>query len=165
VRTQGAGRVDNPEHYLVLYGSDAPAGAVAEAFGNFSTWSPALFEGPPALAGSARALAQYRLDLDVLDLDEPRHLVARELRPSGVITRRRDVTQAWALSIFREGLWAGVRWWGFHNPDWGSYGLWDLGHVTVEAVEPLKVDHPAVTEAKRALPRGWETRRRARRRT
>jgi hypothetical protein len=162
VPTQGAGRVDNPEHYVVLYASDEPAGAVAEAFGNLSTWSPVLFEGPPSVPGSVRAIARYTLGANVLDLDDPRHLVARKLRPSRVITRRRDVTQTWALSVFGEQRWAGVRWWGFHNPDWGSYGIWDTKHLQLQEVEALHPEHPAVDGAARALARRLETGRRSR---
>jgi hypothetical protein len=32
VPPQGAGRIDNPDLYTVLYLSDAPVGAIAEAF-------------------------------------------------------------------------------------------------------------------------------------
>ena len=156
VPTQGAGRVDNPERYLVLYASDSAAGAVAEAFGNLAVWSPSMFSGPPSMPDSVRALARYRSTVEVLDLDDPRNLVARDLRPSRVITRRRDVTQSWALAVFDEGVWDGVRWWGFHNADWGSYGLWDVTGAEVVEVEPLVKEHPAVGEAVSVLARRWE---------
>ena len=58
---QGGGRIDNAGTYSVLYLSDAPAGAIAEAFGRFSEWTPAIPEGSPCPSGSARAIASYRL--------------------------------------------------------------------------------------------------------
>jgi hypothetical protein len=154
---QGAGRIDNPEHYLALYASDVAAGAVAEAFGNHAVWTPALLSGPPALTGSRRALGKYSTNGDVLDLDDAHHLVERSLRPSRVITRRREVTQGWALAIFLEHRWTGVRWWGYHNPDWGSLGIWNRSPLELEAVEPLTPDHSAVVEAAQALNRPWNS--------
>ncbi|MBI1790737.1 MAG: RES domain-containing protein, partial [Acidobacteria bacterium] len=56
---QGGGRLDNPELYSVLYLSDAASGAIAEAFGRFPEWSPAILEGSPGMPGSVRALAKY----------------------------------------------------------------------------------------------------------
>jgi hypothetical protein len=64
VPPQGGGRIDNPGKYSVLYLSDAAAGAVAEAFGRFPEWTPAILEGSPSLPGSARAIARYRLAED-----------------------------------------------------------------------------------------------------
>jgi hypothetical protein len=52
VPPQGGGRIDNPGKYSVLYLSDAAAGAVAEAFGRFPEWTPAILEGGPSLPGS-----------------------------------------------------------------------------------------------------------------
>ncbi|MGH2755128.1 MAG: RES family NAD+ phosphorylase [Actinomycetota bacterium] len=153
--TQGSGRVSNPEHYLVLYASDDPSGAVGEAFGNHALWTPALLEGPPLLAGSRRALATYEVEAEVLDLDDPVALVDREIRPSRVVTRDRSVTQAWALDIFREDRWAGVRWWSYHRPEWGSFGMWDVSGYTAVDIEPLEATSEALTEAARLLNRPW----------
>ena len=78
--------MDNPEHYRVLYASDSAAGAVAEAFGNHAVWTEQLFRGRPALPGSRTCLA--RIDtrgLRALDLDDPRALVERDLRPKGEV--------------------------------------------------------------------------------
>jgi hypothetical protein len=151
---QGAGRLDNPEHYRVLYVSDHPAGAVAEAFGNHAVWTPALLAGPPALPGSVRALVTYEGPAgSILDLDDARALLARRLRPSHVVTRERATTQRWALAAFREGRWAGVRWWSYHDPRWGSMGLWDRTGLRIAAVDALSFEHPAVTEAVAVLAR------------
>jgi hypothetical protein len=152
---QGAGRVDNPEHYLILYASDVPAGAVGEAFGNHSVWTPELLEGPPLMQGSRRALATYEGDSEALDLDDPAALVERGLKPSRVVTRDRSVTQSWALDVFQERRWDGVRWWSFHHPEWGSFGLWNVTSLTVADVQPLERDSAALTEAARSLNRPW----------
>lgn len=139
----------------MLYAADAPEAAVAEAFGNHSVWSDALLAGPPALPGSSRALARYSMEGDVLDLDDPKHLVLRSLRPSRVITRSREITQAWALSIFLENRWLGVRWWSYYNSDWGAFGLWRRSTIRVAEVTPLARNHPAVVRAGQALGRRW----------
>ena len=135
---QGHGRVDNPEEYLTLYACDEPDGAVGEAFGNHAVWTPDLLEGPPALPDSRRALAVIDAKaVEVVDLDDPAALSERTLRPSQVVTRNRPVTQRWALSIFHEARWGGVRWWSYHDPEWGSFGLWDVGRLRVVEVRPL----------------------------
>jgi hypothetical protein len=155
---QGSGRVDNPGHYLTLYVSDAAPGAVAEAFGNHAVWTDDLVSGPPMLPGSVRALATYQLEgPPVLDLDDCGALGPRDLRPSNVVTRERTLTQAWALLIHQESRWAGVRWWSFYDPDWGSFGVWDQGGLKVQAVEPLRRDHPAVADAAAVLSRSWRS--------
>ncbi len=41
-----------------------------------------------------------------------------------VVTRDREVTQAWARAIFECGQFAGARWWSYYNPDWSIVGLW-----------------------------------------
>ncbi len=153
---QGAGRLDNPDHYRVLYLSDSPAGAVAEAFGEFGTWSSALFRGLPGLAGSRRALATYELEgAAVVDLDDAQNLLDRKLRPSQVVTRNRAVTRRWALHVFLEKRWAGVRWWSYYEPDWGSFGLWEVSRLTAADVVRLAPTHDAVQEAGRVLRRPW----------
>lgn len=153
---QGAGRLDNPEHYLTLYASDAPAGAVAEAFGNLAFWSEELFLGRPSIPKSTTVLATYELkDAAVLDLDDAEALLSRTLKPSDVITRDRTVTQRWALDVYRERRWAGVRWWSYHDPRWGSFGVWAVDRLRVEEIEVLTRDHPAVLEAGSVLARLW----------
>lgn len=152
---QGSGRVDNPEHYLVLYAADAPAAAVAEAFGNLHIWSAGMLVGPRSLPDSTRALATYAAEPAILDLDDPRMLVERDLRPSRVVTRSRAVTQAWALRIYQERLWAGASWWSFYNSDWSSFGIWDRSNLEVVRVERMTATHPSLEEARRVLNRMW----------
>ena len=152
--TQGAGRADSPGAYTVLYLSDAPAGAAAEAFGAIPLWTETMFE-KPALLNGRRALAAYELrdEAPVLDLDDAKALQRLGLRPSDVVTRDREVTQAWALQAFKNKRWIGVRWWSYYDPRWYSYGLWDRRQLTVTGVEPLSLDHPAVVEAATVLRR------------
>ena len=89
VPSQGGGRIDNPGRFSVLYLSDAAPGAIAEAFGRFPEWTPAILEGSPGLPGSVRAIARYRLPADacVCNLDDPSQLLKLGLRPSDVVTR------------------------------------------------------------------------------
>jgi len=152
---QGAGRIDNPSVYSVLYASDAAAGALAEAFGRFSEWTPTILEGSPSLPGSVRAMARYHLphDSPVCDLDDPRQLLALGLRPSDVVSRDYARSRAWALRIHRQGTWVGVRWWSYYDPEWASLGLWNPERLRLKEVTPLKLDDPALAEAARTIVR------------
>lgn len=152
---QGAGRLDNPEHYLVLYLADHPAGAVAEAFGDLAVWRPSMLRGSPGLPGSSRALVRYDLADDALlcDLDDPTALVARTLRPSQVVSHDRSLTQAWALRLWLERRHDGVRWWSYRDPRWGSLGIWSTERLTVVDVDPLAIDDVAVATAAAVLHR------------
>lgn len=154
---QGQGRIDNPEHYLTLYASDHREGAIGEAFGNHAIWTPDLLNGPRALPGSRRAIATIDASgVPIVDLDDPQMLVERELRPSTVVTRDRARTQNWALNIYREGQWHGIRWWSFHNPDWGSYGIWNLESIELLNVSALSEEMSLVEEVANQMYRAWE---------
>lgn len=135
----GAGRVDNPALYQVLYLGDSAAGAIAEAFGWARQWDASLFRGTPSLPGSVRALARYALpdEVAVCDLDDARRLVELGLRPSQVVTRERAVTQRWAGELFARAVFAGVRWWSYYDPRWGSVGLWDVAALELVSVQVL----------------------------
>ncbi|MDQ1689167.1 MAG: hypothetical protein QOK42_2142 [Frankiaceae bacterium] len=153
---QGAGRVDDPEReYAVLYACDSAAGAVAEALGDYARWTPAVLAPPPAAPrGSALALVQISGEPEILDLDDPSVLVKEALRPSGVVSRDRTATQAWARRIHDRGRHAGVSWWSYRDPRWAAYGIWDRAALSVARTpEPLTMDHPAVLEAASVLPR------------
>jgi len=103
-----------------------------------------------------RALAELDAEeAEVLDLDDARELVRRSLRPSAVVTRERTVTQRWALAAFQEKRWAGVRWWSYYDPRWGSFGLWHSSKLRAMQVTPLTADHPALIEAATVLARPW----------
>ncbi len=152
---QGAGRLDNPESYSVLYLSDAAAGAIAEAFGRFPEWTPAILRGSPSLPGSVRAIARYHLqdELPVCNLDDPDRLSALRLRPSEIVSRDYARTRVWAREIYDQGAWVGVRWWSYYDPRWGSIGLWDAKKLVLEEVLELRLDHAALIEAGRTISR------------
>lgn len=155
VAGQGSGRIDNPDRYRVLYASDRPAGACAEVFDYKPIWNAGMLRGTPGLPGSVRALATIRSSDDTLlcDLDDAVRLVELGLRPSEVVTRDRTVTRGWALRIFDEGRWGGIRWWSYYDPRWGSHGMWAFDALSVETVEALSLDHPALEEASAVLNR------------
>lgn len=152
---QGGGRLDNPEHYSVFYASDAEAGAIAEAFGRFIEWTRVILDGSPALPGSLRAIAHYRLPetARICDLDDPAQLLALGLRPSDVVSRDYSATRDWAKRIYQSGSWAGIRWWSYYDPQWTSFGLWDIGALSVEDVRVLRLDDAAIREASRTIVR------------
>jgi hypothetical protein len=93
-----------------------------------------------------------------IDLDDANRLVERELRPSAVVARDRSLTQRWALRIFEEKRWAGIRWWSHYDSRWGSFGLWDIAKLKLVEVVPLEPGHPALVEAAAALSRPWRGR-------
>ncbi len=159
---QGGGRLDNPDLYSVLYLGDSAAGAIAEAFGRFSLWSPAMLEGSPSLPGSVRALARYRLSAAarVCDLDDPAQLVKLRLKPSEVVSRDYARTRAWARRLYQRGGWAGIRWWSYYDSGWASCGLWDIEKLALEEVRPLSLDDAALRDAARTITRRIGTGRR-----
>lgn len=154
---QGSGRHDNPERYGALYASRTAESAVAERIQGFrgQVLTNAALRRPD---GTSYALA--RIDDSelgrVVDLDDPRELGRRKLRPSLVATRRRSVTQAIALRIFqeRENV-AGLSWWSSLEASWTNVTLFaertggklHLG----EKPEILSVDHPVLCTAAEIL--------------
>ena len=87
---------------------------------------------------------------------DPRELIAQNLRPSRVITRNYQVSQHWALVIFRERLvrrWIGVSWWSFYESTWTSVAVWKPSALKLVDVQPLTLDHQAVRDAAQALRR------------
>jgi hypothetical protein len=152
---QRAGRLDNPDLYAVFYAGDAESGAIAEAFGRFPEWTSAILEGSPALPGSVRAIARYRLsdDAPVCDLDDPRQLQALGLRPSEIVSRDYTRTREWARRIYQAGAWAGVRWWSYYDSRWASFGLWNRDALALEDVRTLRLDDAALLEAGRIIVR------------
>ena len=152
---QGGGRLDNPDRYAVLYLSAAAAGAIAEAFGRFPEWSPAILAGSPSLPGSVRAHARYRLSdgEPLCDLDNPEQLQALRLRPSEVVSRDYSRTRAWARRIYEQHRWIGARWWSYYDPRWVSVGLWDTERLKLEDVHPLGLDDAALVEASHTIVR------------
>jgi hypothetical protein len=155
VPPQGGGRLDNPGVYSILYLSDAPAGAIAEAFGRFPEWNEAILEGPPSLPGSARALARFHLpdDAPICNLDDPALLQTLGLRPSDIVTRDYARSREWARRIYQQERWLGARWWSYYDSQWASFGLWDISRLKLEDVRLPRLDDPALVAASRTIAR------------
>ncbi|MDQ2679695.1 MAG: RES family NAD+ phosphorylase [Candidatus Eremiobacteraeota bacterium] len=149
---QAGTRIGNSKHYQTLYVGDSAAGVCAEAF-NFGRyrlrWTSEMLRGRPDIPGSYRALAWYDLeDATVLcNLDDPSELLAQSLRPSEIITRDYAQSQAWALRLFQQRKWRGLRWWSYHDARWASVGLWSRDIIKAHGVERLTMSNPALSEA------------------
>jgi hypothetical protein len=146
---QGGGRHDNPDAYGAIYLSTVPAASVAELLIVLRTQRLL----PQHLTAEAFPYAIAGIDesaIEVLDLDDPRNLAARDLRPSGVATRIRQRTQRLALRLYEEGV-DGLAWWSTIEASWINVTLFDdrvAGRLEVVGdPEPLTLDHPAVREA------------------
>ena len=151
---QGRGRHDNPDAYGAMYLSHVPQSPVAEVLREYV--APGAPPHPLLREGSQIGLATIddsRVG-DLLDLDDPRTLVAHRLRPSQVATRERDPTQAIGLSIYEEGA-SGFEWWSTIESSWINVTVFAeraADRLTL-AGEPevLTLDHPAVREAADAV--------------
>jgi hypothetical protein len=112
-----------------LDGWRAIYGAIAEAFGRFPEWTPAILEGIPSLPRSVRAIASFHLpdDAPVCNLDDPALLQTLGLLPSDIVTRDYARSRAWARRIYESGNWSDARWWSYYDPQWASFGLWSGG--------------------------------------
>lgn len=143
--------------YLTRYCGDAPAGAIAEVFGDQSVWGPGLFTPPKFVPNGTPAIVRLELDPTkrICDLDDPTELVRLGLRPSEVVARNRELTQSWARRVFNEKSWSGISWWSYREPRWTSFGIWDPAALRVVEVEPLSRAHPAFEEARQLLHRPW----------
>lgn len=148
---QGPGRHDAPARYGAWYCAREAVSAVAEAIQFFR--GSALTSADLRRAGGLRkALVKLQLDDDavLVDLDEPRELVARKLRPSAVATRRRAMTQPLAVVIFEEGA-AGFSWWSTLDADWTNVTLFHQRAVkqvrVAEPPQPLTTTMPEVLAA------------------
>lgn len=151
---QGAGRHDNPAHYGALYGSREPESAVAERLQELRGREIADRD-LRRRDGMRYALAALEERLvDLVDLDDPRELVRRDLRPSAVATRERARTQRIALAAFEDGH-PGLSWWSTLEASWTNVTL--FAEVAAPALTPrgqpevLTVRHPALRAAAEAL--------------
>jgi hypothetical protein len=152
---QGAGRHDNPDHYGAVYLSRSRIAPIAESLRAFRRHEGAGFD--LVVEGGRLAVASLddsELAGGLLDLDDPRELLARELRPSGVATRQRDLTQEIALSLFAEDV-DGFEWWSTIEGSWINVTLFaerSIGSLQVIGEpEPLTLEHPVVAEAAAAV--------------
>ena len=102
--------------------------------------------------GRPLALALLRLSAgtELVDLDDPKVLQRRGLRPSQVATRTRAVTQRQAAAIFAgPGEPAGVRWWSTLESSWIDVTLFDrtLAGVEIVSIAALSLEDGTVREA------------------
>lgn len=153
--SQGAGRHDSPARFGAWYCSRDPVAAVAECLQPFRGHHMSD-DDFARVDGTRQALAQLSLadTAALLDLDDPRNLVERRLRPSGVATLRRTVTQRLAESIFDEGV-CGLLWWSALEAHWINATLFyerTRPHVSLFATPMwLTTDLPEVREASAIL--------------
>lgn len=156
---QGSGRHDNPDHYGALYASRVAQSAISERIQQFR--GQVLADGDLRRA-DGRPLALAVIDdsrlSDVIDLDDPRELVRRRVRPSRVATRNREVTQALSRQLFEEGI-SGFVWWSTIEATWQNITLFAeraAHHLALqEGPEILSIDHPLVREAGESLGIGF----------
>jgi hypothetical protein len=145
---QGDGRHDNPGTYGCLYLTAERLSAVVEQLARFR----GAMLAPTLLRRRGFPLALASIDLDdraaLVDLDDPRVLAARRLRPSLVATRRRDVTQPQALALYRQGA-DGVRWWSTFESLWPNVTVFDRAarRLRLREVRTLELGDAPVREA------------------
>jgi hypothetical protein len=90
------------------------------------------------------------------DLDDPKALFDRNLKPSVVISKQRAVTQAWALTIFQERRWSGISWWSFYDPENAAVGIWTIESAEVLATQELRVGSAEFKDAALLLNRSMK---------
>jgi RES domain len=147
---QGHGRHDNPDRYGALYLSHAPESVVAELLRFLRRHDVSNTD----LVSENRSYSLVAIDerelKGLLDLDDPRNLVRRTLRPSGVATGKREVTRRVALDIYEEGV-PGFEWWSAIEASWINVTLFVDRAVpflgVADEAQPLTVGHPAVRAA------------------
>lgn len=147
---QGEGRHDNAELYGCLYLADRAVSCVVEQLARFRGQRLSA----PLLRRRGLPLALAEIELpdraELLDLDAPPVLRRERLRPSLVATRRREVTQPQARSLYeRHPDAVGIRWWSTYESLWANVTLFDRAapHLSVRSVRALGLDDPAVVEA------------------
>lgn len=115
---QGSGRHDNPSYYGAFYCSLDSTSCIAEALQPFR--GQTFTERDLQRYGNwILALATFELSdrAMLVDLDDPRQLDDRKLRPSGVATADRRRTQSLAAQIYTEDA-AGFLWWSTLESLW-----------------------------------------------
>ena len=157
---QGEGRHDNPDRYGCLYLSFSALSTIVEQLARFR--GQRLLPSLLRRRGLPLALAEIELDdkAELVDLDDPLVLRHERLRPSGVATRDRRITQPQALLLHtRHRKAAGVRWWSTYEAQWINVTLFEraASRLSVRSVRALSLEDPAVVEAAdffglRALP-------------
>jgi RES domain len=148
---QGGGRHDNPDLYGCLYVAEEPVSCVAELLAPFRGTGKLL---PSMLVRYGKTLALSAIELEdgatVVDLDDPSTLIATDLRPSQVATRKRTVTQRQAAEVYEKHPGAmAIRWWSTLESSWINWTLFDraAASLAVGEVDELNVEHQVVLEA------------------
>lgn len=148
---QGGGRHDNPDLYGCLYMAEEAVSCVAELLAPFRGTGKLL---PSMLVRYGKPLALAAIELEdgvtVVDLDDPSTLIATDLRPSQIATRKRTVTQRQAAGIYESHPTAvALRWWSTLESSWINWTVFDRasGALEVGEVDELTVEHPVVFEA------------------
>lgn len=158
-RPQLHGRWDNADLYDSWYLSRSAVGAVAESFYNKQRWIPEVFLTP---AGHSRAMAVFEFDDDrpLLDLDDAEVLSRLGVKPSQVVVQDLSTTQQIARRVHEAAAreYAGMSWWSSQLPSQTSVMLWGADAAPPDGlrlvgIEPLSVEHPAVSEAAAQLYR------------
>lgn len=147
---QGDGRHDNPDVYGCLYLADAPVSAVVEQLARFRTQR--LQAALLRRRGLPLALAALALDdqAEIVDLDDPRVLVRERLKPSGVATRHRQVTQSQARALHgKHPRAAAIRWWSTFEASWANYTVFDraVPKLSIVSVRALTLEDDAIIAA------------------
>ena len=147
---QGEGRHDNPAVYGCLYLSEQPLSCVVEQLARFR--GQRLTAALLRRRGLPLGLAELELpgDARLVDLDDPAVLRRERLRPSGVATRQREITQPQALALHEAHAdAAGLRWWSTFESLWANVTLFDRAASALRLVSAraLEVDDEAVAAA------------------
>jgi hypothetical protein len=128
--------------------------AVAESFGRLAVWRPDTFVHG---SGLPYALAAYEVpdDLPVFGLNDVDALKSiGVMRPTDVVTRNRETTQAWARTIFSLGRYHGAAWWSYYDPEWPVLGLWKRRALRLDgSPEIIESTSSVVQEAAAAIVR------------
>ncbi len=138
---QGEGRHDNPAVYGCLYLSEQPLSCVVEQLARFR--GQRLTASLLRRRGLPLALAELELpdDARLVDLDDPAVLRRERLRPSGVATRQRGMTQPQALALHEEHAEAaGLRWWSTFEAQWLNVTLFDRASSSLRLVSVRALD-------------------------
>jgi hypothetical protein len=137
--------------YGCLYASEVEVSTVVEQLARFVGLGRVRDRW---LARAGRRLTLARIELPdpraLVDLDDPRVLLAEHLRPSLVATGNRGQTQLAAAKLYEERAEAaGIRWWSTFESTWINVTVFDRAGSSLQLRDerPLTVFDPVVREA------------------
>jgi hypothetical protein len=154
-RQQGGGRHDQPAAFGALYLSRSDVSTIAEWLAAFrgQGLNEEDFSRTDGRSWAVVGFDEGRLG-DLPDLDDPAELDRRRLRPSGVATHRRPVTQRLAADLFAEGA-VGFSWWSTLEASWSNVTLFAERALPLlavaEAPRRMTIDEPLVRAAAAAV--------------